>query len=324
MQSILIKEYGSPEMMYLGESPLPQLKENEVLVKVHAFAVNRADILQRKGKYPSPPGTSPLMGLEIAGTIIDAHRSSLWKVGDRVLGLLPGGGYAEYAAADEGLLAQIPENFSFEEAAAIPEVFLTAFLALKNLGNLKSSETVLIHAASGGVGTAAIQLAKQIGAKVAITASESKHAICKELGADICLNRGNAWRDEIQSLLGKQPINLIIDFLGASYFSDNIDVLSMDGRLVMLALIGGGEAEKVDLRKIVGKRLKIEGSTLRNRDLDYQRRLCREFFSFAMPLFENKSIHPVIDCIMDWTKIAEAHQRMENNQHVGKIVMKIL
>ncbi|MDR1951369.1 MAG: NAD(P)H-quinone oxidoreductase [Bacteroidales bacterium] len=312
------------ENLQITNHDLPILKPNEVLVKVCAFAINRADILQRKGKYPPPAGASPLMGLEVAGIVENPHHSTHWKVGDKVFGLVPSGGYAEYAAVDAELLMKIPERFSFEQAAAIPEVFLTAYLGLVQLGGLKFGETALIHGGAGGVGTAAIQIAKQLNCRVITTANSSKHDICEQLGADLCLDyKQSSWREQLQNQLGKTPVDVILDTIGASYFSDNLEVLAMDGRMTMIALIGGGDAKDTDLRKIIGKRLKIEGSTLRNRNLDFQRNLNQAMSNFAMPLFETGKMRPVIDCIMNWTDIAKAHQRMENGEHIGKIVMKI-
>ena len=324
MRSILLKEYGNTDVMYLGESELPQLKPNEILVKVEAFAINRADILQRKGKYPSPEGASPLMGLEVAGVVYDANGSKRYQQGDRICGLVPGGGYAEYTAVDEEMLIPISNEMTFEEAAAIPEVFLTAFLALSWLGKVSENENVLIHAAAGGVGTAAIQLAKNMGANVIITASNHKHETCKRLGANVCIDyKNNSWADEVVNTLGKNKINVVLDFVGGQYFNDNLSVMAMDSRMVMLALMGCGDVERANLRYIIGKRIAIHGSTLRNRSLEFQRKLCREFVEFAMPLFETKKLCPVIDSVMDWTAIAKAHERMEANEHTGKIVMRV-
>lgn len=324
MRSILLKEYGKADVMYLGESELPKLKSNEVLVKVEAFAINRADILQRKGKYPSPEGASPLMGLEVAGIVYDTNGSTRWKQGDRVCGLVPGGGYAEYAAVDEKMLIPINEGMTFEQAAAIPEVFLTAFLALNWLGKVQKGENVLIHAAAGGVGTAAIQIAKNMGANVLITASKYKHEVCKLLGASVCIDyKDYFWADEVVNAVGRNNINVVLDFIGGPYFNDNLNVMAMDGRLIMLALMGSGDVDRANLRNIIGKRVSIYGSTLRNRSLDFQRNLCKDFVEFAIPLFEERKLRPVVDSVMDWTEIIQAHKRMEANEHTGKIVMKI-
>ncbi|MBP6230595.1 MAG: NAD(P)H-quinone oxidoreductase [Paludibacteraceae bacterium] len=320
MKAIIQSGIGDIDTMYIADIDSPVLQNEEVLVQVVAFGVNRADILQRKGKYPSPAGASPLMGLEIAGTVAQAPSSSIWKVGDRVFGLIAGGGYASYVAIDEQMLWQIPANMSFEEAAAIPEAFLTAYLALVWQGQLQANQRVLLHAASGGVGTAAVQLAKSLKAEVLVTASAHKHQVCSNLGADTCIDyRAGAWIETV----GKNSIHVLVDFLGASYFNDNITALATDGRMVMLALMGGSEVSGVDLRKVIGKRITIVGSTLRNRPLVFHRKLAKEFAAYALPLFATGELHPVIDTVMEWNDIGLAHQRMEASEHIGKIVMKV-
>ena len=324
MKAITQNSIGNAETMYIGEVDIPVLRENEVMVQVKAFGVNRADILQRKGKYPSPAGASPLMGLEVAGIVAEAPVSSPWRIGDKVFGLIPGGGYASYVAIDAEMLWRMPDTMSFEEAAAIPEAFLTAFLALQWQGKLQRGQKVLLHAASGGVGTAAIQLANAMQAEIVVTASASKHAICAKLGATVCIDyKTESWVDVVQEVMGKNSIDVVVDFLGASYFNDNISVLAMDGRMVMLALMGGADVSGVDLRKIIGKRITVIGSTLRNRPLSFQRKLAREFAEQFLPSFSDGRLQPIIDTVMDWTLIKEAHERMESNQHVGKIVMKV-
>ncbi len=324
MKAIIQNEVGDVNTLYIGDITNPILKNNEVLVKVYAFGVNRADILQRKGKYPSPAGASPLMGLEIAGVIEENNGIAKWKKGDAVLGLIPGGGYASYVAIDSEMLWAKPERLTFEQAAAIPEAFMTAYLALSQQAQLKENERVLIHAASGGVGTAAIQLAKAMKATVIITASASKHNVCKDLGADVCIDyKSDNWCEVIQKTIGKNSINVVIDFIGASYFNDNISILAIDGRMVMLALMGGADIDAVDLRKIIGKRITVLGSTLRNRDIAFQRQLAHNFEQDFLHLFSTDELKPVIDTTMDWSLIKEAHQRMESNQHIGKIIMTI-
>ena len=324
MKAIIQHSIGDANTMLLGEVDSPVLKENEVMVQVVAFGINRADILQRKGKYPSPPGASPLMGLEIAGIICEAPVSSKWHIGDRVFGLLPGGGYASFVAVDSEMLWKIPDAMSFEEAAAVPEAFMTAFLSLHWQGKLQVGGRVLIHAASGGVGTAAIQLANTMQAEVVVTASAGKHAVRARLGATLCIDyKTESWAEVVNEVIGKNSINVILDFLGASYFNDNIGVLAMDGRMVMLALMGGSEVSAVDLRKVIGKRISVVGSTLRNRPLSFQRQLANDFAQRALPLFSTGKLQPIIDTVFDWSEIAQAHQRMETNQHIGKIVMKI-
>ncbi|MDX1666910.1 MAG: NAD(P)H-quinone oxidoreductase, partial [Saprospiraceae bacterium] len=235
MKAIRVREFGGPEQLYIGDWPDPVPHAREVMVKVEATALNRADILQRKGSYPPPEGESPVMGLEMAGTIVDCGREvHQWKVGDRVCGLLGGGGYAQYVALHEDMVMPIPGKLNFLQAAAIPEVFLTAFQALQWLAELTPGETVLIHAGASGVGTAAIQLAVAMQASALVTASAAKHSICLELGAEAAIDyREEEFDERILSDHRYEGVEVIVDFVGSPYFQKNLRCLSMDGRLVM-------------------------------------------------------------------------------------------
>jgi len=322
MKAIIVKEPGGPGQLKFGEVETPEPKAEEILVKLNYTAVNRADTLQRMGKYPPPPGASEIIGLELAGEVVSkGDQVTRWQSGDKVFGLLPGGGYAEYAIIHQDMAMAIPEGITMAQAAAIPEVFLTAYQALIWLGQLGEAEKVLIHAGASGVGTAAIQIAKQLQAQVTVTASAGKHAVCKSLGADEIIDYKN--EDFVDKIKSAGGVNLIIDFIGAAYFSQNINCLKMDGRMVMLALIGGGKVEQVDLRKILGKRLKLIGSTLRSRPLDYQIALTSDFTKDLLPLFSQGKLKPVIDSEYNWQDIAKAHEYMEANKNAGKIVLKI-
>lgn len=325
MKAILIKSPGGPEQLTIGEWKKPSPTPNEVLVKVAASAINRADTLQRMGKYPVPPGASPILGLEMAGTVVEVGKSvTRWKVGDPVCGLLAGGGHAEYTTIHEDMAISIPENMSMAEAAALPEVFLTAFQALVWLGKLTAGEKVLIHAGGSGVGTAAIQLAKSIGAQVMITASSGKHDMCRSLGAELTIDyRVEDFHQSVMEFTNGYGADLIIDFIAAPYFQQNIDTLAMDGRLIMLALLGGVKSSDLTIGNILRKRLKIQGSTLRNRDLAYKTQLTRDFQSFAWDAIQAGRIKPVIDEVLDWTQIADAHRKMEANRTTGKVVLTI-
>jgi putative PIG3 family NAD(P)H quinone oxidoreductase len=325
MKAVLIEKFGSAENLKIGNWAPPQLQDYEVLVKVYATALNRADLLQREGKYPPPAGASPILGLEIAGEVVALGvEVSRWKIGDKVFGLIPGGGYAQYAKIHENMAIQIPENMTFETAAAVPEVFLTAYQALIWLAKLQPQETVLIHAGASGVGTAAIQIAKEIGAEVFATASAAKHSLCLDLGAKTVIDyKKQDFEQEITHLTDGKGVNAIIDFLAASYFQKNINSLSTDGRLILLALLGGAEVNQVNLSKILMKRLQIIGSTLRSRNLDYQIRLTQEFWQFASNNFLVGKFKPVIDSIFEWENVQEAHRYMESNQNAGKIILKI-
>lgn len=326
MKAILIKSPGGANQLYLGEYETPKPASDEILVKVHATALNRADILQREGKYPPPDGASPILGLEMSGDVVElGEEVEKWNAGDKIFGLLPGGGYAEYAVIHQDMAMPVPDNLSMEEAAAIPEVFMTAFQAVHWLGKLQPNERILIHAGASGVGTAAIQLAKEMQAgDIVVTASQAKHAACLALGAHYAIDYKNQdFREEINKITDKEGMDVIIDFIAAPYFERNISVLRTDGRLVMLALLGGTHLEQFNLGNLLRKRIQILASTLRSRSRDYQIRLTEAFAEFAMPRFQDGRLRPVIDQVMDWQDVKSAHQRMESNQNIGKIVLKV-
>ena len=325
MKAVLVTSPGAAENLVIGEFEKPEPKPHEILVKVAATALNRADILQREGKYPPPKGASPILGLEMSGEVVALGKSvTKWKAGDQVFGLLPGGGYAEYAVIHQDMAMPLPANVSLTAAAAIPEVFLTAYQALFWLGKLQKGEMVLIHAGGSGVGTAAIQLAKAYEASVIITASAGKHQICLDLGADEAIDyQTQDFKEKVREYTDEKGVNVIVDFVAAPYFHQNIDSLATDGRLVLLATLGGGKVENFDLRKVLSKRLQIIGSTLRARSLEYQIALTEAFSAFAMPGFQQGEIKPIIDKVFDWKEVQEAHRYMEANKNTGKIVLKI-
>ncbi|MHA6246661.1 NAD(P)H-quinone oxidoreductase [Pontibacter sp. CAU 1760] len=325
MKAILVKKPGGPEQLEVGEYEKPLPGPNELLVRVHATALNRADTLQREGKYPSPKGASPLLGLEVSGVVEEAGiKCTKYKKGDKVFGLLPGGGYAEYAVLHEEMAMAIPANLSFEEAAAIPEVFLTAYQALVWLGKLQAGERLLLHAGASGVGTAAIQLARAMQAEVLVTASEGKLQACLDLGAHKAINyKEAAFEDEVLAHTNSEGVDVIVDFIAAPYFKANMECLRLDGRLVLLASLGGGKVDEFDLRKILMKRLHIIGSTLRSRTPGYQMQLSAEMWAFAKPYFESGKIKPVIDSVYPWHEVADAHRYMEQNRNIGKIVLRV-
>lgn len=309
----------------MGEHPAPVPGDYELLVKIEATAMNRADLLQKSGKYPPPEGVSPILGLEMAGVVVETGTQvTRYETGDHVFGLLPGGGYAEYCVIHERMAMYTPDSFSFEEAAAIPEAFLTAFQALKYLGDIKKNETVLIHAGASGVGSAAIQMAKRLfNCKVISTAGKKKKMkACTKLGADITINyKKQDFAEVIISEIGENSVDLVIDFVGAPYWEKNIDILALDGRLIYLSMLGGAEVKKMDLVPVLRKRLTIRGSTLRNRPEHYKMNLTSDFNSYAMDLVEAGDIQPVIDSIFDWTEVEAAHRLMEKNLNIGKIIL---
>jgi tumor protein p53-inducible protein 3 len=325
MKAVIIKQFGGAENLTIGdwETPIPQAQE--VLVKVRATALNRADIMQREGKYPPPAGASPILGLEIAGEVVGlGNEVKNRQIGDLVCGLIPGGGYAQYAIIDERMTFKIPSNLSFEQAAGIPEVFLTAYQALQWLAKIQPSEKLLVHAGASGVGTAATQLAKLWGNTCFVTASAGKHALCLDLGASATIDyKTQDFAKEIMQLTDNQGVDVIIDFMAASYLNANLQCLRPDGRLVMLALMGGMMANNVNLALVMMKRLQIIGSTLRARQPDYQIRLAQEFWAFAESHFASGSLKPIIAEVFDCTEVIKAHQTMEANANAGKIILKI-
>lgn len=325
MKALLVDSSEKKPKMVQGEHPDPELGPDDLLIKIEATALNRADLLQKSGKYPPPDGASPLLGLEMSGIVEEIGPDvTLFEVGDEVCGLLPGGGYAEYCVIPESLALPIPESLSFEEAAAIPEVFLTAFQGLLWCGEIFEGETVLIHAGASGVGTAAIQIAKMVyDARVVVTAgSDEKLELCRSLGADLAINyKTQDFADVTHKEIGKDRIDLILDFVGSPYWDQNINVLAMDGRLIHLGLLGGAEVENMSLVPILRKRLTVRGTTLRNRSEEYKKLLVEEFYETVYDQIAAGEIAPVIDSVYDWSEVEEAHQKMEENRNAGKIIL---
>ena len=325
MRAILLRDFGGPEQFYIGQHAVPELSSGEVLVKVHATALNRADTLQRRGKYAPPEGASKIVGLEMSGKIVAASAdASTYELGARVCGLLAGGGYAEYVSIHEDLLLPIPDSMDMKLAAAIPEVFLTAYQSLVYLLELQKDETILIHAGASGVGTAAIQMARRLGAKIFVTASAGKHEVCATLGADLVIDyKSESYKLAVIKASEQQGVDAVLDFIAGSYFSDNLDVLGIDGRMVMLAALGGMEASEVNVAQIIWKRLKIMGSTLRARPLSYKAHLVRDFKDQFWDDLAQGAMKPVIDSTVSWHDVHHAHTRMDHNLNQGKIVMVI-
>ncbi|MGA8942414.1 MAG: NAD(P)H-quinone oxidoreductase [Thermoactinomyces sp.] len=325
MKAVLVKKPGDVDQLFIGDFPKPVCGKKEILVKVKATALNRADLLQRRGYYPPPEGASPLMGLEAAGLVeeIGDDCEEAWKTGDRVFALLPGGGYAEYVTIPEKMALRIPDGISFSEAASIPEAFLTAFQTLFWVGRLSKGEHVLIHAGAGGVGSAAIQLAREAGAIPIVTVgSEKKQTFCLNLGAQHAFNyKKEDFVPRVMEATGGQGVDLVLDFIGAAYWKQNIKVLKVDGRWVLIGTLGGSRLEQASLAPVLNKRLQITGTTLRNRSLDYKIKLSHEFASFALPRLEKGEIRPVIDREFPFEQVREAHKYMEENRNCGKIVL---
>lgn len=326
MKAILVRKPGGADQLVLGEYPTPEPGDGELLVRVRATALNRADILQRRGLYPPPPGASPILGLEMAGVVERVGpRCQGWQPGDRVFALLPGGGYAEYVTVPADMAMPIPGNLGFEEAAAIPEAFLTAYQTLFWIGRLQAGERVLIHAGASGVGTAAIQLARDAEAEVLVTAgSEAKLAACRSLGASHAFNyKTGPFAPRVLEATGGRGVDVLLDFVGAPYWEQNLECLATDGRLVLIATMGGGIIDRFDLRRLMAKRVQVTGTTLRSRSPEYKARLTQEFAAHALPRFADGRLRPVIDRVFPWERVAEAHRYMEENRNIGKIVLRV-
>jgi putative PIG3 family NAD(P)H quinone oxidoreductase len=325
MKAIQVINPGKNSSLEIGEVPTPEPADHEIRVKTKAAALNRADLSQRAGNYPPPEGASEILGLEMAGTVEKTGENvTRWEIGDDVYGLLPGGGYAEYCVIPEKMAVPIPENLSFKQAAAIPETFLTAWQTLHWTGELGQHETVLVHAGGSGVGTAAIQLARHIfEARIITTAGERrKLEACRELGADYTINyHTQDFAEEIINKFGKKSVDLIMDFIGAPYWQQNIGVLDTDGRLVYLSFLGGTKLENMSLAPLLKNRLKIMGSTLRSQPVEYKINLTQSFQENVQPLLDKGTIAPVIDRVFDWEDVEEAHQYMGDNKNIGKIVL---
>lgn len=324
MKAIISKKPGGVEQLQLSDYPKPEPQEGELLIKVKSAAVNRTDIVNRMSK--SGYLDHPILGVEVAGVVEEAASGTSIQPGTRVMGLVNGGGYAGYAVMPANRAMVIPDNFSFEEAAAIPEVFLTAYQTLFWLGNLQQQESVLIHAGGSGVGTAAIQLAKQLGnANVITTAgSKKKLEVCQSLGADTIINyKEQDFDEEVQRATRGQGVDVILDFIGASYYRKNMDSIAVDGRWVLIGLLGGGQLETINLMEFMAKRIHLKGTLLTPRTDKYKAALTSEFEKHALPLFEQKKIKPIIDQLFKLEDIQQAHQHMENNKNIGKIILTV-
>jgi NADPH:quinone reductase len=302
--------------LLVAEAPAPVPGDGEVLIKVQAAGVNRADVLQRAGRYALKPGVSPVLGLEVAGTIVTA--SGRWKAGDSVCALLTGGGYAEYAVTPAAQCLPFPAGLNAIEAGSLPEAFFTVWLDVFELGALQPGETLLVHGGSSGIGITAIQLAKALGSRVIVTAgSEEKCDACRKLGADVAINyRATDWEQQARG------VNVILDMVGGSYTLKNLRALAPRGRLVYINFMESAKAE-IDLALILGRQLTITGSGLRWQPAEQKAALARALEERAWPLIAAGRIKPVIDSEYPLEQAAEAHRRMESSQHIGKIMLKV-
>ena len=325
MKAILFHEPGDESQLYLSEVPDPEPQAGEVLIHVAATALNRADLLQREGKYPVPPGANPIMGLEVAGTVIEVGSEVTdVEIGDNVCALVNGGGYAQRIAVDRRMLLKLPERLSFTKAAAIPEVFLTAFQALHWIANLQAEDTVLIHAGASGVGTAAIQLVRLAGALPVVTASAHKHEALEQLGAARCIDyHSEDFAEAVNDFTAGRGADIILDFVGGPYLQQNLQAAATDARIVSLAALGGARASDFSMAPFLRKRIQLTGTTMRSRTDDYRQRLTADFRERIWPHFADGQLQAVVDTIYDWEEVAAAHRYMASNANVGKIVLTI-
>nr|WP_314541585.1 NAD(P)H-quinone oxidoreductase [uncultured Massilia sp.] len=325
MRAIDITQYGGPEVLKPCERPLPQLKAGEILIKVHAAGINRPDVFQRLGQYPVPPGASDLPGLEVAGEIVDGDLAgSDFKKGDLVCALVQGGGYAEYCAAPLAQCLPVPPGMSMVEAAALPETFFTVWSNVFQRAGLKDGETLLVQGGSSGIGTTAIQVAKALGHRVFATAgSDDKCRACVDLGAERAINyKTEDFTAVVKELTADKGVDVVLDMVGGDYVAREINCLADDGRIVIIALLGGAKAN-IDLGQVLRRRLTVTGSTLRPRPVAFKAQIARELRETVWPLLAAGKIKPVIHKVFPLEQAADAHALMESSAHVGKIVLDV-
>jgi putative PIG3 family NAD(P)H quinone oxidoreductase len=325
MKAVLFEKPGDESVLYLGETADPAPGPGEVRLRVRACAVNRADLLQRQGLYPPPPGASPILGLECAGEVAELGAGvSGWRVGDRAMALLAGGGYAEQVAVHAGSLLPVPAQFSWEQAASLPEVYLTVFLTVFQLGALSDGGSVLVHGGGSGIGTACIQLAKLAGATIVATAgSQEKCDRCLALGADAAVNyREGDFVAAAQRATSGRGVDVVLDSIGAPYLERNLAALAIGGRLVLIGLMGGAKTE-INLAALLGRRLSVIGSTLRARPVEEKAELVAAFLARFGDALAAGALTPVVDRVLPLADAGEAHRAMKASEHFGKIALRV-
>ena len=326
MQAVEISSFGAPEVLRLGERPVPVAAAGEVLIRVSASGVNRPDVLQRTGNYPVPPGASDIPGLEVSGVIASGDAAAMaaagLKVGDRVCALVAGGGYAQWCVAPVGQCLPVPEGLDDIAAASLPETFFTVWSNVFDRARLQAGETLLIQGGTSGIGVTAIQMAKALGARVIATAgSDDKCAACLALGADHAINyKTQDFVAAVADLTGGQGVNVILDMVAGAYVAREVDCLAEDGRLVIIAVQGGVKAE-FNAGMVLRKRLTITGSTLRPRPVAFKAAIAQSLRERVWPLLAQGRIKPVIHRVFPAGEAAAAHTLMESNQHIGKLVL---
>src|SRR5215218_2262129 len=319
-------EGGGPEVLKIASGEAPRPGPDEVLIRVLAAGVNRPDVSQRKGEYPPPPGASPILGLEVAGEVVAAGpQASAWKPGDRVCALTNGGGYAEYCVAPAPQCLPWPRGYDAVRAAALCETSFTVWANLFGHGRLKEGETALVHGGTSGIGVTAIQLAKAFGARVIATAgSPEKCKACLDLGADAAIDyKTQDFAGEVKRVTEGKLADVVLDMVGGDYFGRNLRCLRMDGRLVLIAFLGGTKAESVDLRPIMVRRLTVTGSTMRPRTAAQKGEIAAALLEKVWPLLEAGRCAPPIFEVFPMAEAAAAHALMESSQHIGKIVLRV-
>ena len=322
MRAVVIPEFGEPEVLRLDTASDPRPGPREVLVRVRASGVNRADVLQRRGLYPPPPGASEVPGLEFAGVVEEVGGAvSRWRSGDRVMGIVAGGGYAERVVVDERVAVAIPAGMDMIAAGAIPEVYMTAYDAAFRQAGLERGDTLLIHAVGSGVGTAALQLARRAGAHtVGTSRTASKLERAAAMGLGLGLPGGDAWDEAVRDATGGRGADVILDLVGAPYLARNQAAIAVGGRHVVVGVPGGSRAE-LDLRSLMARRARIFGTVLRARSVEGKAGLTREFTESVLPGFDDGALEPAIDRVFPAARAADAHRRMEQNRNFGKLIL---
>lgn len=325
MKAIEIRQPGGPDVLQPATRPDPSPSAGELLIAVKAAGVNRPDCLQRQGAYPPPPGASDIPGLEVAGEVVAlGSGASAFAVGDQVCALVPGGGYAEMCTVHESNALALPHGYSFSEAAAIPETYFTVWHNVFQRGGLKEGETLLVHGGSSGIGTTAIQLAKAFGAQVITTAgTQDKCQACLELGADLAINyREDDFVEAVKEHTGGAGANVILDMVGGDYVNRNYTAAAVEGRIVQIAFLGGPVAE-ANFSQLMLKRLVHTGSTLRARSIEFKAGIASELKRDVWPLLAKRTVAPVMDMIFPLDRADAAHARMEEGDHIGKIMLDV-
>jgi putative PIG3 family NAD(P)H quinone oxidoreductase len=326
MKQVEISGPGGPEVLNLVDGPLPDPGTGEVLIKVYAAGVNRPDVFQRQGKYNPPAGASPIPGLEVAGEIVKLGAGvSEFGLGDRVCALVSGGGYAEFCVAPVPQVLPIPTGLTFIEASGIPENYFTVWTNVFDRGQLQKGETILIHGGSSGIGTTAIQLCHQFGARIISTAgNDEKCGVCKSLGADHVINyKTQDFEAETRAITGGKGANIILDMVGGNYIQKNINCLALEGRLIQIAFLQSSISQ-LDLMAVMTKRLTITGSTLRPRTVEQKGKIARALSKEIWPLFNDRKIKVLVDTVLPLSKASDAHALMESSTHIGKIVLEVV